>query len=142
MKLKSQDLLNLIDTGLVRNIAEFLAEQLSDFEKEWESYNDDKKKQILEMISHYNEAAEIYNSCSVGKIEKLKFPKNDPHPKTGGIDKYFKDLEEFESHLYCNKCGEDEKFHYRRTVSNGEVYHCESCDIEKLVNKRPNEDNY
>lgn len=77
MKLKSEDLLNLIDTGIVRKIAEFLAEQLTDFENEWENLDSKHKQQAQEMIFHYNEAAEIYNSCSYNKIEKLKLPKTE-----------------------------------------------------------------
>lgn len=77
MKLKSQDLLSLIDTGLIRNIAEFLAEQLSDFEKEWENLDSNQKQQQSQIILHYNEAVEIYNSCSAIKIEKIKLPKTE-----------------------------------------------------------------
>lgn len=81
MKLKSQDLLNLIDTGLIRNIAGFLAEQLADFEKEWENLDVKHKQQAQEMNLHYNEAVEIYNSCSAVKIEKLKLPKTESWKK-------------------------------------------------------------
>lgn len=77
MKLKSKDLLNLIDTGLVRKIAEFLAEQLSDFENDWENLDSNQKQQQSQVILHYNEAVEIYNSCSSIKIEKIKLPKTE-----------------------------------------------------------------
>lgn len=77
MKLASKDLLNIIDTGLIRNIVEFLKEQLSDFENEWENYGNEKKQQVREMILHHNEATEIYNSCSAFKIEKIKLPFNE-----------------------------------------------------------------
>lgn len=77
MKLTSQDLLNIIHTGLVRKMAEFLAEQLSDFEKEWDNLDSRKKQQQAQMFLHYNEAVEIYNSCSAIKIEKLNLPKTE-----------------------------------------------------------------
>lgn len=77
MELTSQDLLNLIDTGLVRKMAEYLAEQLSDFEKEWENLDINEKQQQAHMYLLYNEAVEIYNSSSAIKIEKLKLPKTE-----------------------------------------------------------------
>lgn len=77
MKLTSLDLLSIIDTGLVRKIAEYLAEQLSDFEKEWENLDINEKQQQAHMYLLYNEAVEIYNSCSALKIEKLNLPKTE-----------------------------------------------------------------
>ena len=75
MELKSEDLLNIIDTGLVRNISECLAERILDYDKNFEILDSNQKKEQRQMISHYNEAVKIYNSCSAIKIEKLKFPK-------------------------------------------------------------------
>tara|TARA_R110002020_G_scaffold448165_2_gene660849 strand:- start:443 stop:637 length:195 start_codon:yes stop_codon:yes gene_type:complete len=61
-----------------------------------------------------------------------------------GIDKYFKDLEDWENEFQCNECGEDEKkgFGYMRTVANGEVWICNNCNTDNLVSNRPNEDKY
>lgn len=77
MKLTSKYLLSIIDTGLIRNIAEYLAEQLSDFENYWENLDSNQKQQQVQMFLQYNEAVEIYNSCSATKIEKIKLPKTE-----------------------------------------------------------------
>jgi hypothetical protein len=63
---------------------------------------------------------------------------------TGGIDKYFDDLEKWESRFYCNECGCDDikDFAYDRTVANGEVWHCKHCKTEAILGNKPNEDNY
>lgn len=59
------------------------------------------------------------------------------------MDKYYKDIEEWEASFYCN-CGEDtyENFTHQRTVSNGEVWGCQECGSECLVKEQPNEDDY
>lgn len=63
---------------------------------------------------------------------------------TGGIDKFFKDLEKWENSFYCNQCGCDKvtDFWYSRTVANGEVWHCKHCKTETMVGDKPNEDKY
>jgi late competence protein required for DNA uptake (superfamily II DNA/RNA helicase) len=60
------------------------------------------------------------------------------------LDNYFDDLAEYQEDLFCNQCGESDKriFNYIRTVSNGEVFYCQHCDVEKIVSNKPNEDNY
>ena len=66
------------------------------------------------------------------------------NPKSGGIDKYFQDLEKWENSFYCNECGSDKvtDFSYSRTVSNGEVHACKNCKTETVVSEKPNEDKY
>lgn len=60
-----------------------------------------------------------------------------------GIGKYFEDLERYEDELFCTECGNDTKtFKHSRSVVHGEVWFCENCCIEKLVGKKPNEDDY
>jgi len=64
--------------------------------------------------------------------------------KDNTMEKYFKDLEEWEMSFECNNCGEleQENFTYDRTVSNGEVWICKNCKTEHLVSEKPNEDDY
>lgn len=59
------------------------------------------------------------------------------------MEDYLKDIEDWESSFCCN-CGEDtfEKFTWQRSVSNGEVWECEDCGSECLVDHQPNEDDY
>lgn len=77
MKLKSENLLNIIETGLIRKITEFLAERILEYENNFENLGEYEKEQQSQMILHYNEAVEIYNSCSAIKIEKIKLPKSE-----------------------------------------------------------------
>jgi hypothetical protein len=57
---------------------------------------------------------------------------------------YFEALEKWENSLCCRHCGNDDKetFGYTRTVANGDVYFCEECQSETLVDEKPNEDDY
>lgn len=64
---------------------------------------------------------------------------------TGGLTQYFKDVEKWENSFYCNECGTDNHttdFHYSRSVANGDVYKCNNCKNEIVVDHKPNEDNY
>lgn len=81
MKLTSQSLLDLIDLGLVRKIASFLADTLIEYEQIFENLDDNEKDTQSQMFLHYNEAVEIYNSCSAHQIEKLKLPKTESYIK-------------------------------------------------------------
>lgn len=60
------------------------------------------------------------------------------------MEKYIKDLNDWEHSFYCNECGNDNKkdFTYHRTVANGEVWDCKFCKTERLIQDQPNEDNY
>jgi hypothetical protein len=76
--------------------------------------------------------------------EQLNKPAVSSSADTGGIYKYFDDLEKWENSFYCNECGCDEitDFAYDRTVANGEVWHCKHCKTETVAGNKPNEDRY
>lgn len=76
--------------------------------------------------------------------EQLNKPVVSSSADTGGIDKYFDDLEKWENGFYCNECGCDKitYFAYDRTVANGEVWYCKHCKTETVVGNKPNEDRY
>lgn len=73
-----------------------------------------------------------------------EFNQNNSGADTGGIDKYFDDLEKWENGFYCNECGCDKMtdFVYDRTVANGEVWHCKNCKTDTIAGNKPNEDRY
>jgi transcription elongation factor Elf1 len=61
------------------------------------------------------------------------------------IKDFDKDLQRYESQLYCTDCGNDKvdkTFIYNRTVANGEVWNCKECGKENLTDEKPNADNY
>jgi hypothetical protein len=99
--------------------------------------------------------SDVQTNCCMGEEEKqmiihncklkiLHLQNGSSSVDTGGIDKYFEDLEKWENSFYCNECGCDKitDFAYDRTVSNGEVWHCKHCKTETIVDNKPNEDRY
>jgi len=76
--------------------------------------------------------------------ERLNKTNGSSNVDTGGIDKYFDDLEKYENRFYCNECGCNDisDFAFERNVSNGQVWHCKSCKTELVTGHKPNEDKY
>jgi predicted SprT family Zn-dependent metalloprotease len=76
--------------------------------------------------------------------EQLNKPVVGSSADTGGIDKYFYDLEMWESSFYCKECGCDKitDFAYDRRVANGEVWRCKHCKTETVAGHKPDEDMY
>lgn len=54
---------------------------------------------------------------------------------------YLKDLEEWENDFHCDECGNHDHKHftYDRTFADGEVWHCDDCGIEIIVDEMPEE---
>jgi hypothetical protein len=62
-----------------------------------------------------NIVSELYAIAGCNEPEKKVLTK-----ETGGINKYFEDLEKWENSFYCTECGNDDKkeFIYERGVAN------------------------
>lgn len=66
---------------------------------------------------------EMESLAELNSQPKPKFPKGGV---SGGLDKYFSDLEDYEFSLCCDECG-NEKLQFSRNTSNNSVHWCDKC---------------
>lgn len=107
-------------------------------------YGDDRKCKCGHPYYRHFDSYEQMEAVGCKYCECYDFEEALNSVDSGGINKYFEDLDKWENSFYCNECGCDKitDFAYDRTVANGQVWHCKRCKTETVVGDKPDEDNY